>query len=119
MIKEIDDRLLRWAEWKQLGNTAGYPVKSILHPTWSPPSPGMLPTLRVGATSDAQQTHQALEKIQSVNLINAICARYLRRGTLEERAELAGCKPDTFAKRIDRAHREIARALEMPTGQAH
>lgn len=113
-IQAIDERLQRWALAVTVGDGSGYPVKSVLHPSWSPPSPGMTPTLKVGASSDVMETHRALCTLQSVNLFMAVVAHYIKRGTIEAQAQWAQCKPDTLLDRVARAHREIARALEGP-----
>ena len=62
-IAEIEDRLLRWAEYFKSGDTCGYPVKSTLHEDWSPPSPGMTPSMRVAPANDAPQTHRMVARL--------------------------------------------------------
>ena len=115
-IAAIDERLQRWALAVTVGDGSGYPVTSVLHPNWSPPSPGMTPTLKVGAASDVKQTHAAICTLQSANLMMAIVAHYIKRGTIEAQAAWAGCKADTLMDRVGRAHREIARGLGLAIG---
>jgi hypothetical protein len=111
-IQAIDERLQRWAMAVTVGDGSGYPVKSVLHPSWSPPSPGMTPTLKVGTSTDVHETHRALCTLQSVNLFRAVVAHYIKRGTIEAQAQWAGCKADTLMDRVARAHREVQRGLE-------
>lgn len=117
-IAAIEDRLQRWALAVTVGDGSGYPVKSVLHPSWSPPSPGMTPALKVGTTSDATETHAAICCLQSENLMRALIAHYIKRGTIEAQAQWAQCRPDTLLDRVARAHREIARGLDALRSEA-
>lgn len=44
---DMDARLWLWAERLKCGDGSGYPVKCTIHPDWSPPSPGITPTMKV------------------------------------------------------------------------
>jgi hypothetical protein len=112
-IQAIDDRLQRWALAVTVGDGSGYPVTSVLHPNWSPPSPGMTPTIKTSASSDVKETHAAICTLQSENLMRAVVAHYIKRGTIEAQSAWAGCKADTLMDRVARAHREIARGLAV------
>jgi DNA-directed RNA polymerase specialized sigma24 family protein len=112
MIEAIDLRLWRWGEAvKNGGDGSGYPIKSTLHEDWSPPSPGMTPSMKVVPASDARQTHglvRCLSPKQQASLI----AHYVKRMTHQQAAEAMQCQPDTVKDRIEAAHREIARMLD-------
>jgi len=112
-IPHIEARLIRWAAHVTVGDGSGYPVKSVLHPTWQPPTPGMTPTLKVSPQSDAKQTARAILQLPP-RLQQTVAVHYLcRHLTLAEQGEALGCQADTVADRIDRAHRLLAGVLEV------
>jgi hypothetical protein len=94
-IPEIEARLLRWAEWRKVGDGSGYPVKCVLHEDWSPPSSGTTPSMKVVPASDVKQTGRAVARLSS---------------RLQSGAELK-CQPDTVHARIEQAHRELSQLL--------
>ncbi len=117
-IDYIEGRLWRWAEAVKSGgrSIAGYPVVNVLHASWSPPAPGMAPTLRVVPRSDAPQTHRAVcrlsEKAQAT-----LAAHYIKRLPNAAAAELLQCTPGTVAARIVAAQRELAHLLDGPASR--
>lgn len=108
---DIEARLLRWAEWLKGGEAAGYPVKSTLHEDWSPPSPGMTPTMRTAPHNDGKQTHglvlQLSERMQAT-----LVAHYVKRMTPAQAGVLLDCRPDTVHARIEGAHNALLRLLD-------
>ena len=47
-IDVMETRLREWGAWLTRGGSGdGYATKSVLHPSWMPPSPGQLPTMKV------------------------------------------------------------------------
>ena len=105
---EIEIALLEWAQWLRAGNGDGYARRNVLHPEWSPPSPGMTPTMAVTYSSAAQTTHRQVEQL-SVRLRNTVVVHYCVPGlTLEEQCKrLEGIAPSTLAARIEHVHRQL------------
>jgi DNA-directed RNA polymerase specialized sigma24 family protein len=107
----IEARLLRWAEWCHSGDGSGYPVKSVLHEDWSPPSPGMTPTLRVAPHNDARQTQRLVGQL-SERMQLALLLHYVKRMPAAHAADVMECRPDTVHARIEAAHGALLRLLE-------
>jgi DNA-directed RNA polymerase specialized sigma24 family protein len=103
---QIEARLMRWAEQLTVGDGSGYPVTSVLHPSWQPPSPGITPTLKVRAHSDVRQTHRAVMKL-SQGLADTLVVHYCMRLPVAEQAARLRCAPGTVHTRIDTAHRQL------------
>jgi len=110
--KAMDDRLWRWAEAMKSGGVVGngYPVKCTLHEDWSPPSPGMTPTLRTAPPSDAPQT-QRLVLMLSDRAKATLAAHYILRMSTKDAADALDCMPDTVLDRIEAAHRTLMQIL--------
>ena len=53
-------RLVEWAQWRRVGDGSGYPTMSVLHEDWSPPSPGVTPTMKVSTSVSVHVTHRAM-----------------------------------------------------------
>ena len=102
----MDERLWRWAEWLKSGNGNGYPVKCTLHEDWSPPSPGITPTLKVAPHNDGSQT-QRLVHLLSDRLLATLVAHYLLRLSPAGAAAALDCKPATVHARIEVAHGQL------------
>jgi hypothetical protein len=100
---EIEQRLLRWAQGITAGNGSGYPTMSVIHPEWSPPSPGVMPTLKTAASSDVRQTHRAVLKL-SDRLQATLVVHYIKRLPIAEQARALDCEERTIHARVDRAH---------------
>lgn len=110
----VERRLLEWAAWKTRGGSAdGYPRKSVLHPSWSPPTPGSTPTMATSSTGSEARERQVDSCVQELRpkLRDAVVVRYLMRASIEEQVKRAGCTADGVRKRIQIAKEEIARAL--------
>jgi DNA-directed RNA polymerase specialized sigma24 family protein len=105
---QIDSRLQRWGEWVVVGDASGYSRVCTLHESWSPPTPGMRPTLKVSASTDVRHTHRAVQLLP-VKLRNVCVVHYVLKGTLQEQADRLDCMPDTVLDRVERAHRRLAR----------
>lgn len=106
---EIDQRLCRWAQGVTVGDGSGYPTMSVIHPEWSPPSPGVTPTLKTAAGTDVRQTHRAV-LLLSERLQATLVVFYVKRLALGEQARLLECEERTIHARIERAH-QLLRAL--------
>jgi DNA-directed RNA polymerase specialized sigma24 family protein len=103
----IEARLQRWAAMLTVGDGSGYPRTSVLDPSWQPPTPGQLPTLKVSAHSDAVQTHRAIARL-SQRLANTLVVHYVMRLPLQQQAERLECAQSTVTLRVDEAHRQLA-----------
>lgn len=106
----IEQRLQQWAQWLTVGDGSGYPTKSTLHPMWSPPSAGMTPTMKVGAPSNARQTHRAVRGL-SERLQHTLLLHYVKHLSVAEQASQLQCQPQTIDQRIWQAHRLLLLAL--------
>lgn len=109
--EQIHLRLLEWAQWRKAGDGSGYPTMSVLHEDWSPPSPGLTPTMKVAAPSSARQTHLAVQTL-SARLRNTLAVHYLANLPIAEQAMRLECAEATVYARIDEVHRQL-RALLM------
>lgn len=108
----IEARLQRWAQWVQVGDGSGYPVTSVLHPSWSPPSPGITPTLKEATYTDAPETHRAVGRLP-IKLANAVLVHYVIKGSIAEQAVRLECAPDTVLGRVERAHGALLAMMEV------
>jgi DNA-directed RNA polymerase specialized sigma24 family protein len=108
-IEEIDVLLWQWAERLKAGDGSGYPTMCTIHADWSPPSPGVTPTLKVskGRRGDVDRM---IEKLPD-SLRATVVARYLLRMTDTDAAAVLGCAVPTVGQRIVRAHQLIARMM--------
>ena len=103
-------RLVEWAQWRKCGDGSGYPTMSVLHESWSPPSPGMTPTLKVAAPSSARATHRAMQG-WSVRLRNTVAVHYLTNMPIAEQAQRLDCAERTVYERIEQAQALLRQAL--------
>jgi DNA-directed RNA polymerase specialized sigma24 family protein len=110
-IELIEHRLREWAHWLTTGNDgSGYSALNVLHPEWSPPTPGTTPTLKTAAPSRARETHAAVEQL-SQRLANTLVVYYCKRKSIDAMADELGCQENTLHARIDNAHRQLALIL--------
>lgn len=103
---EMDRRLWLWAERLKVGDGSGYPVKSTLHPDWSPPSPGITPTMKVSPGKGRDCIGRLVAKLPD-SLVATLVAKYVVRLSDGDAALALGCAPPTVAARVERAHREL------------
>ena len=113
----IETRLIIWAQWLTTGDGSGYPTMSVLHPEWSPPSPGVLPTLMVAAPSTARQTHRAVRAL-SMRLANTLFVHYCMKLPISEQAVRLECAERTVHGRIEEAHRHGVTSVQNSGGEA-
>lgn len=109
-IESIERLLLDWAAWRMVGDGSGYPTKSVLHPEWSPPSPGQTPTLKTFKASMAPMVDRVIRRL-SERQQQTLHVCYCTQMTLAERAERLQCQPATVDQRIWVIHRELQRML--------
>lgn len=110
-IEAIETRLKVWAQWVKTGDGSGYPTKCTLHPTWSPPKPGTLPTIKVSTPTTARQTHRAIA-VLSERLRNTLVLHYVYNLSVIDQAARLRCHRDTVGKRIEVAHGLLKRLLD-------
>lgn len=106
----MEERLLRWAAAVTVGDGSGYPVMSVLHSEWQPPSPGVTPTLKVSPHNDARETHRAIGRL-SLRLSNTLVVHYVLKLTVADQAERLQCAECTVHQRVEVAHRLLAGLL--------
>lgn len=104
--------LERWAAWLQGSGAAavGYPTKSVLHPSWLPPSGGMAPVMRTAPASTCRQERAVHEVVcgMSKTMQDTLVVVYVWRKTEAERAAALGCQPSTVRARVAEAKRRVA-----------
>lgn len=108
----MHQRLLAWAQWVTVGDGSGYPSMCVLHESWSPPTPGTAPTMKVAAPSSARQTHRIIAS-WSVRMRNTVVLYYCTQLPVAEQAERLGCDESTVHKRIGAASIMLRQALEQ------
>lgn len=109
-LDEIDRLLWLWAETLKVGDGSGYPTKAVLHPDWSPPSPGITPTLKV--SSRRRDAVGPLVGRLPDSLKATLAAKYLLRMSDREAAAALDCAVATVGQRVTRAQQLLARWLE-------
>lgn len=103
----IEARLQRWAEAVTVGDGSGYPVTNVLHQSWSPPSPGLTPSMKVSAVNlDARATGAAVARLKP-KLQAVVRMHYLKRWTLAAMAANQQCAESTVVARLDAAHQAL------------
>lgn len=113
LLDRMERHLLAWGVWVQGGKRGdGYPTKSVLHQSWLPPTPGMVPTMRVSATSDRAERalHAAIQQM-SVRMQNTLVVVYVMRAGPVEREELLQCNAVTIRSRLGEAKRRLAHCV--------
>lgn len=109
----MEARLQRWAQYVTVGDGSGYAAINTLHEDWSPPTPGMTPTLKASPASDVRQTHRAIEQL-SLRLRNTVAVHYCLRLPIAQQAERLDCGRSTVYLRVFEAQRQL-RELLQPT----
>lgn len=107
--ESIETRLQEWAQWVGAGRRAqGFPVMSVLHPSWLPPAPGQRPMMKVAAGNDRRhrETHLAIESL-SLRLSNTVVVHYCLRLPIEQQAQRLQCQPSTVQARVCEAHKRL------------
>jgi DNA-directed RNA polymerase specialized sigma24 family protein len=106
--------LLEWAQWVMVGNGSGFPSMSVLHPNWSPPSPGTTPAFKTsGASAELLRVHRivcAMSERMRQTVWLVYCYRNL--GPVEVARRLCVAE-GTVHKRIELAHRVLLAKLSQ------
>lgn len=113
-IAWVEEKLQRWAAAVTVGDGSGYPVTSVLHPTWQPPALGITPTLKSASWGDVRGTHGAVQWLVHCRprLGATVVAVYIMRQSAEAAGTLLECQPSTVHARIDEAHRLLAGRMQ-------
>lgn len=112
-VDVVEQRLLAWAAWRTAGcNGDGFPTKSVLHPSWSPPSPGVVPAMRASSGGSAREREvDGVVSELSVKLRDALYVVYVKRMPADDQARALGCQHATVRARVLEAKRQIGIAL--------
>lgn len=114
-VSGVERRLQEWAAWFNAGGTngVGWPMKSVLHPSWMPPAPGTVvqaaSAVRLGDQRE-RQVHAAIGGL-SDKLIVAVVVRYAKRLPFADGAAVAGCGEQALKARVARAHEQLRGVL--------
>lgn len=108
--ERMDALLREWAQWVDSGDGSGFSTMSVLHPDWTPPGGGLLPTLKVAKRTGVEATHGAVGKL-SLRLRNTLVVHYVLKLPVERQAERLGCEVSTVHARVADAHRQLRRWL--------
>lgn len=109
---QMERRLVEWAHWLTLGgNGDGFAAINVLHESWSPPTPGTLPTLKVGQSdAKARQMHKAIQGL-SQRLQVTLVVHYCKRMSVADQAEVLQCAQPTVHERVRDAKRRLGAVL--------
>lgn len=114
----LQTRLQAWAAWKHGGGlSSGFPVKSVLHESWSPPQPGNTPSMCVVVGQGDRRERQMDRLIArlSLRLQDTLVVVYLMRAGAVEQCERLSCQASTVRARVVQAKRMLARMLDAET----
>lgn len=112
----IHARLQEWAHWRTLGGSGdGYPTKSVLHPSWMPPTPGTTPTPKVstGGNARRQRDVDCAVGLLSRRMSDTVVVHYCMRLPVPEQALRLGCAESTVHARIRTAQRLVMQHLQQ------
>lgn len=113
-IDVMETRLREWGAWLTRGGSGdGYATKSVLHPSWMPPSPGQLPTMKV--SHDNSRRERALHAhivVLSERMQSTLIAVYVKRLTQADLTDTLQCQESTVRARVGEAKRLLALKLD-------
>jgi DNA-directed RNA polymerase specialized sigma24 family protein len=108
----MHQRLQAWAAWLVVGDGSGYPVMSVLHADWSPPSPGLTPTLKSSRVPvEVRQTHRIVLGMSDRTRVTLLLVYGFPSLTQAERASRLGIAERTVAERVEAAQAALRQAL--------
>lgn len=111
----METRLREWAAWLTSGGSGdGYAAMSVIHPNWSPPTPGTTPTLKVaGGGSRRERELHAQVLLLSRRLQATLLVHYCKRLSVADQAAMLECAEPTVHARVREAKRALADALRV------
>lgn len=114
-VDAMETRLQAWVCWRQGGGRVdGYPTKSVLHASWSPPSAGMTPSMQV-VHSRGCHDERALDRAVSglsIRLQDTLVVVYLMRAPVAEQVARLACQASTVRARVGEAKRLLGLMLD-------
>lgn len=114
-IEAVERRLLEWAQWLKVGDGSGYPSMSMLHEAWTPPTKGMVPTMKAAPASSARATHRAIGRL-STRLANTLVVHYVLNLSVADQAAKLECEQRTVHARVEQAQRMLEAILADDVG---
>jgi DNA-directed RNA polymerase specialized sigma24 family protein len=110
----MEQRLREWAGWLTAGGCGdGYAAVNVLHPGWSPPTPGALPSLKVGRSDRRERLMHAAVLQLSTTLQTTLVVHYCKRLAVVDQAMLLQCAESTVHQRVRDAKVRLASALAV------
>ncbi len=99
---DMHERLLAWAAWRRAGRADGYPTRSVLHPSWSPPTRGAVFVGRARPNGDDTAERELDACIASLceRLRVTLAVVYLQSMSPDLRAQALGCRESTVRARV-------------------
>lgn len=109
MIKDIDARLCRWADWAATGKrVVGLGYARCTLATWTPSSGASIQSPEFNL--EASETDTALRLLPS-ELIEIIVVYYLKKGTQHQKARDCRVSVKTLYNRLDHAHQRLQQII--------
>ena len=106
----LEALLLEWAQWLNVGDGSGYSTMSVLHQDWSPPTPGITPTLKTSPASRVRELHRCIGML-SIRLANTMVVVYCQQLPPVEQARRLHCSESTVRSRVIHAKRRLLAQL--------
>lgn len=108
----MHQRLQAWAQWLVVGDGSGYPMMSVLHEDWSPPAPGMTPTLKTSRVPDeVRAVHRIVLQMSERMRVTLLLVYGFPSLAQWERAARLGVAERTVAERVEAAQAVLRGAL--------
>ena len=109
----METRLREWAAWLTSGGSGdGYASMSVIHPNWSPPTPGTTPTLKVAQRGCQRERALHAQVLQLSRRLQAtLLVHYCKRLSVADQAAMLECAEATVHQRIREAKRQLAEEL--------
>jgi hypothetical protein len=108
-MDQADALLMAWgAALKGEAGGSGYPTKSVLHPSWSPPAIGVQGGMQVaaGQALPLGKVHRGVLALP-LKLQDTLVVVYVMRESVQARAVLLGCQDSTVRARVLEAKRRL------------
>ena len=108
----MHQRLQAWAQWLVVGDGSGYPVTNVLHENWSPPSPGMTPTMKASRVpEEVKAVHRIVLQMSERMQVTLLLVYGFPSLAQWERAARLGVAERTVAERVEAAQAVLRGAL--------
>ena len=108
----MEVRLREWAHWLTLDGTGnGFAAVNVLHESWSPPTPGTRPTIKVGMSDRRERETNAAVVQLSARLQQTLRVHYCQRLSMAEQAVVLDVGESTVHQRIRDAKIKLCAVL--------